>query len=214
MFGRNKYSIVAIIVSTLLITYLHYSTMPQIHALHDLYLEIYYVPVLLGALAFGLRGGLLTFLFIAALYIPYIFINWTGTFLIEADEFLHLLLQGLIAVFGGYLIDRDRRQRELMERERYLSGIGTIATEIVHDLKSPLIAILGFAKRIKEGKGKADTALQVIINSAEQMQMIVNSVLISPGRFTWNSKRKISGASSGARSTPAESKQSKKAWHS
>ncbi len=177
MFDKKKYYAVAIAASILFITYLHYSTIPAILALHDLYLELYYVPVLLGALAFGLKGGLLTFLFIFALYLPYVFMSWSGTFLIEANKFLHLLLQGLFAVFAGYLIDRDRRQRELTERERYLSGIGRIATEIVHDLKSPLFVILGFAERIKEGKGKTDAAIQFIINSAEQMQKIVNSVL-------------------------------------
>ncbi len=151
--------------------------MPGLHALHDLYLEFYYLPILLGALAFGLKGSLLTFLLIFALYLPHAFMIWTGTFLLEANKFLHLLLQGLFAVFAGYLIDRERRQRELMERERYISEIGRIASEIVHDLKSPLIAIPGFAERIREGKGKTDTAMQVIINSAEQMQNIVNSVL-------------------------------------
>lgn len=177
MINRKKYSLIAIAVSILFITYLHYSAMPGIHALHDLYLEFYYLPILLGALAFGLKGALLTFFLIATLYLPHALMIWTGTFLLEVNKLLHILLQGLFAIFAGYLVDRDRRQRELMEKERYLSEIGRVASEIVHDLKGPLIAILGFAERIKAGRGKTDTAVRTIINSAEQMQKIINSVL-------------------------------------
>jgi two-component system sensor histidine kinase HydH len=177
MVSKKRYYLVAIIASTLLITYLHYSTLPAVQALHDIYRELYYVPVLIAAIAFGLKGGLSAFVFIAAFYLPYIFMSWSGTFLVEANKFLHLVLQGFVAIFAGYLIDRDRRQRQEMERERYLSGIGRAATEIVHDLKNPLIAILGFARRIREGKGRTDTAIQAIISSAEQMQKIVGNVL-------------------------------------
>ena len=76
-----------------------------------------------------------------------------------------------------HTIWRDVTERKRMEKERYLSEIGRIATEIVHDLKGPLGAILGFAELIKDGRGKTDTAIRRILNSAEQMQKIVNSVL-------------------------------------
>jgi signal transduction histidine kinase len=67
--------------------------------------------------------------------------------------------------------------REQLQRDHYLANIGQVATTIVHDLKNPLVTILGFARRIKEGKGKTDTAVQEIIDSAENMQKIVHDVL-------------------------------------
>ena len=63
------------------------------------------------------------------------------------------------------------------ERERYLAGIGRVATVIVHDLKNPLISILGFARRISERKGDIPQAAQTILESAQTMQRIVNEVL-------------------------------------
>ncbi len=177
MISRRRSYVITIIISLLLITYLHYSTIPEIYSLHDIYREFYYVPVFLGALVFGLRGAALTYLFVLALYIPYIFISWTGSFTSEANKFLHLLLQGLLAFSAGVLIDRERMSREKLQKERYLSGIGQAATAIVHDLKNPLTAILGFAKRIKEGKVNADSNIQAIIDSAHGMQRTVNDVL-------------------------------------
>lgn len=136
-----------------------------------------YIPVLLGALLFGLKGAILTYLFTLVLYLPYIYATWTGIFIFEADRLLHLSLQGVFAFFAGFFIDRDRRHREQLEKERYLAGIGQVSTTIVHDLKNPLITILGFTKRIREGKGDIDSSTQVITESAQQMQKIVNDVL-------------------------------------
>lgn len=173
----KKYLAIFIIFFTLLITYLHYSTFKEAHALHDIYREFYYIPILLAALAFGLKGAVLTFLFIFVLYLPYAFASWTGAFASEANKLLHLLLQGLLAFFGGFLIDLNRKRTEQLERERYLAGIGRAAATIAHDLKTPLITILGFAKRIREGKAETDEGIRTIMDSAQNMQKIVHEVL-------------------------------------
>ena len=173
----KKYSIIFIALITLVITYLQYSTIPAIQELHDIYMEFYYMPVFLGALLFGLRGAILAFLFVLATVVPYILLNWTGEFLTEADTFLHLALQGFFGLFAGFLIDRDKRRTKQMEKERYLAGLGQVSTTIVHDLKNPLITILGFAKRIKEGKGETESAAQAIIDADGNMQKIVHDVL-------------------------------------
>jgi signal transduction histidine kinase len=171
------YFIAVITGLTALITYLNYSTVPQIHALHDIYREFYYIPVLLGALLFGLKGAALSYLLILVLYLPYIIINWSGDAISEADKFLHILLQGIFGFLAGFLITRDKKRREQMEKERYLAGLGQAATTIVHDLKNPLITIQGFAKRLQEGKGKTEDAAQAIMDSANNMQKIVYDVL-------------------------------------
>lgn len=177
MISTKKHYIVAIVTLILIITYLHYSTVPRLHSLHDIYRAFYYIPALFAAFLFGLKGAFLTYLLILVLYVPYIYISWTGIFVLEADRLLHLLLQGLISIFAGFFIDRDRRQRDLVEKEQYLAGIGQVATTIVHDLKNPLITILGFTRRIREGKGNIDTATQAITESAQQIQRIVNDVM-------------------------------------
>lgn len=177
MFSQRKFYVTAIVASTLLITYLHYSTVSTIHALHDIYREFYYIPVLVGALVFGLKGSVLTYLLIFALYLPYILMNWSYVFISELNNFLHLILQGLFAFFAGFLIERNRRHRDQIEKNRRLADIGQVAASIVHDLKNPLITILGFAQRIQDGKGNTDTAVQAIIDSARNMQRIVFDVL-------------------------------------
>lgn len=83
----------------------------------------------------------------------------------------------IFASVAYLLAERERKKHRQAERERYLAGISQVATVIVHDLKNPLISILGFARRIREGKGDFALGAQTIEKSARNMQRIVESVL-------------------------------------
>jgi signal transduction histidine kinase len=164
------------IMFTLVITYLHYSIFQE-QAPHVILEELYYIPLLLGALFFSLKGALITYLFVSAVYLPYLFGDWVGNTLDLIDRLLHLFFSGMFAFLAWFLIDRGRKYQRQLEKDRYLTGLGQVAATIVHDLKNPLISILGFAKRIREGKGDIGAAGQVIENSALNMQRIVDGVL-------------------------------------
>jgi len=168
--------ILAIVTLTALITYLHFGTMQQFSP--DVVLEeLYYLPLLLGVLRFGLKGAIATWLFVSAAYLPFFFGAWTATFPVFIDRILHLVFTGVFTTAACFLAERERKNRKQAERERYLAGIGQVATVIVHDLKNPLISILGFARRIREGKGNITQGAQTIEDSAQNMQRIVDSVL-------------------------------------
>jgi two-component system sensor histidine kinase HydH len=177
MSKSKRYYLIAIVLSSLFITYLHYTTIETIHALHDIYRQLYYIPLLIGALVFGLRGAILSYLFVSLLYLPYMAGTWTGGILFETKRMLFLLFSGIFSFLAGYLIDRDNRRKNEMEKERYLAGLGQVSSAIVHDLKNPLVTIEGFARRLQQGKGNVDTAIQAIIDSAEVMRNIVHDVL-------------------------------------
>ncbi|MFC1833516.1 PAS domain-containing sensor histidine kinase [Thermodesulfobacteriota bacterium] len=139
--------------------------------------ELYYIPLFLGAFWFGFRGALAVYILVSLLYLPLFFVNGTDSVLGLADRVLHLVFSGVFTFTTAFLVDNERKRRQEAEREKYLAGIGQAATTIVHDLKNPLIAILGLGQRIQEGKVDVDAAVQVIINSARSMERIVNDVL-------------------------------------
>lgn len=174
---KEKYYIILIVGSTLLLTGLHY-LVPQDRAHPTILEELYYIPIVTGAVIFGMKGALLTFGFASLSYLPFFFGAWLGPSPIEfLDRLFHLIFSGVFAVFTGFLIERDWRRREELGKERYLAGVGRAAAEIIHDLKSPLIAISGFAARIKEGKGEAERAAQMIIEAAQSMEKTTMGVL-------------------------------------
>jgi signal transduction histidine kinase len=177
MIEKKKYSIMlAAAAFSVMITYLHVAVFSSLS--QDIILEeLYYIPLLLGAFLFGLRGALLSYAFVSFLYIPFLFGIGEAGSLVLADRLLHLFSSGLFSILAGFLVDRERKLQSKMEKEKYLSKVGQVATTIVHDLKNPLIVILGFAKRIRDGKGNSGEAAQTIIESAENMQRIVHDVL-------------------------------------
>lgn len=184
MIGRKKYYVIVIIIFPLLVTYLHFSIFKRLSP-HIVLEELYYIPLGLGSLFFGLRGALLIYLYVSALYLPYFSENWTATYLSLIDRLLHLLFSGMFTFLTGFLVDRDKEFQKQSERDRLLASIGKVSTTIVHDLKNPLITILGFAKHIREGKDNPDVAIQAIIESARNMERIVYDVLdfTKPTRF-------------------------------
>jgi signal transduction histidine kinase len=177
LLNHTRYFIIFIVASTLAITYLHFSTLPAIKELHNIFTELYYVPLLLGAFVFGLKGAILTYIFVTSFYIPYIIINWSGTYLFVVNQLFHAIFSGSFAVIAGVLVDREKKRRQQAEKNRYLVRLGQAAAAIVHDLRNPLISILGFARRIHQEKGDIKVASQIVLKSAEDMQVIVNDVL-------------------------------------
>lgn len=172
----KKYYIAVIVITASLITFLHFLIFQE-QSPYIVLEELYYIALLFGALFFGLKGAILTYLFTSLLYLPFFFGNWTTSFLSLIDRLLHILFSGVFSILAGYLVDRERKQQKELGKKQYLASIGQVATTIVHDLKNPLIVILGFAKRIRDGKGNAGESAQTIIESAENMQRIVHDVL-------------------------------------
>lgn len=175
MLGK-KYHIAAIGAILILLVLVH-ALIFQGLSPHVALEELYYIPILWGALRFGLKGAIWVYLFASLSYLPFFFGQWSLTNLDLLDRVLHLLFSALFAFLAGYLIDRDRRKQKQAAEDLSLRGIGQAATAIVHDLKNPLISILGFARRIREGKGNPVEAAEIISSSAENMQKIVYDVL-------------------------------------
>ncbi|MFH1703882.1 MAG: HAMP domain-containing sensor histidine kinase [Nitrospirota bacterium] len=176
MVNKKTYYLVAIAVFVVLVTALHHLFL-QKQSPHVVLEEIYYIPILFGALFFGLKGAILIYLFASLSYLPFFFGSWAATFLVLINRLLHLLFTGVFAFLAGFFVDRERKRQKELDKERYLAGIGQVATTIVHDLKNPLITILGFARRIREGKGNTESNAEAITDSAQHMQRIVNDVL-------------------------------------
>ena len=174
--NKNNYQIPVIVTLTVLITCLHFVSMFQFSQ-RVVFDELYYLPLLLGVIHLGLKGSIVTWLFVSAAYVPFFFGTWTTNFPELLDRILHLVFTGIFASFTYYIAERDRKKQRQSEHDRYLSEIGQVATVIVHDLKNPLISILGFARRMCEGKGDVTQGAQIIEDSALTMQKIINSVL-------------------------------------
>ena len=176
--GDNRPARIAVIGGvTLAISCLHYLTAPKTWPVQSIYMDLYYIPVLLGGLSFGLSGAMITYACVAVLYFPYIFIVWHVRGLLLAEDLLHTLFFGIFAFLTGFLVDREKKYRRQAERDASLAALGRAAGTLAHELRSPLTVIAGFARHIEKKKESSGKAIGVIIDATQTMQKIVDSTL-------------------------------------
>lgn len=186
MTNRRITYIIFIVTATLSITYLHYSTGLEDHALHSIYAELYYIPILLGAF-YGIRGALLTYVFVSLLYLPFIIFNWGSLSLILVDKVLHLLFTGIFAALAGFLIDRIRTYQKQLEKDKdELEKLDRLKSSFLanvsHELRTPMTAITGYTDLLLDKidgplNEEQEKSLQKISNHSKQLIHLINDIL-------------------------------------
>jgi len=161
---RNGARVAGIVVSLLVISVVHYAASSNEAAWHEVFQRAYYLPIVVSALWYGLRGGLRAAALAAVLFLPHVIARWHG---FPSYEFNQLSEAVLFFVFGGLagiLSDRQRRQSEQLRktaqrlsevnadlqksfeslrRAERLSALGRLSAGLAHEIRNPLSVITG-----------------------------------------------------------------------
>lgn len=161
---RHLRGAVAIAVAVMAISALHYLSSLHSVVLHELFKRLYYVPIVVAAVIWGLRGGLATSSLSTLLYMPHVILQWHAWPLLEVEQYGEALMFNVVGTVAGVLVDRlhaerTRHRDAAMElRDAYarleagndervrmdrLVTIGRIASGIAHEVRTPLAGLLG-----------------------------------------------------------------------
>lgn len=194
--------IIAILILT--ITFFHYNTPTSIWQFHLIFMELYFIPILLAAFQFGILGGVGAALTVTAFYLPHVFLQWGGLVETNLLRFMQIILFNVIGYLTGLkakgekekaekyrqlaeqleeLNKQQKKQSELLlEMERKLRAtdrlaiIGEMTASLAHEVRNPLASIRGSIQILKE------QAPEAIKNSEffeilEQETQRINSVV-------------------------------------
>jgi signal transduction histidine kinase len=170
-------SLIAVMITLLL--GLHYSTAHSLELRHEVYRLFFYIPLILATFWFGFWGAIGTAAIIFVLYFPHGIDQWGGFSqsyhqLMEAGLFL------LIAFILGYLAETKVREQRARLRSERLAAVGMAVSEISHDMKSPLMAIGGFAAQVRRRMGEDDpdrAKMDLVIRETARLEHMVKDML-------------------------------------
>ncbi|MEW5765571.1 MAG: sensor histidine kinase [Acidobacteriota bacterium] len=134
---------------------LHYMVLPFPHWVHLVHRRLCYVPIILAALWFGTRGGLIVGSAISAATLP-LALRFEGP-LLDNQDFMEILFYLGLGLLTGLLVDRreaDRARamelgRRLEAAERFAAA-GRVASGVAHEIRTPLGSIQGAAEILAE----------------------------------------------------------------
>jgi len=152
----------------------------------ELSTRLFYVPILLGAFWFGLRGGFQASILVTLICIPHALRTFGRDPLLFYDEVLEFFLFNLTGTLVGVLRDREKRQIARIQELQALAAIGEAVSTVAHEIKNILIPIRGFLRRIRKnlvGQGKTSSYLEIVENESARLENLVKEMLLF-GRFS------------------------------
>jgi len=163
-----------LLASVAAIGLLHAITPGHLSLYHDTYRRLSYFPIVIGAVVFGLWGGVSLAVLSSLAFVPHLFLFWARgpeAYYSELSEIVFYLAAGIVI---GLISSRENRLREkykalseklavsyerlheqasrLLEAERQLgqsqklSMLGHVSASLAHELKNPLASIKGAAE--------------------------------------------------------------------
>ncbi|MBN2464292.1 DUF4118 domain-containing protein [candidate division WOR-3 bacterium] len=145
---------------------------------HDLFRRLYYLPIILAAFRYGLRGGLVTSVLVSLLFLPHVLMTRAMLLRQASEAVFEIPLYLVVGVVTGILSDRQRKANESLRRAERLKTLGEMAAGMAHEVKNPLAAIRGSAQILTDRlSGKEGELAHIVVDEVDRLNRVVNEFL-------------------------------------
>jgi len=171
---KNRIIFLALVLVVIIIGLLHFFTPGNLFFYHDTYRRLSYFPIVIGAIFFGVRGGLTLAIITSIAFIPHliIYMNYAPeSYLSELTEVvLYLAAGAIIGIIAGREATLRKKYKSLSDKlsksyarlqkqtkllieveeqlgsSQKLSALGQMSASLAHEIKNPLSSIKGTAE--------------------------------------------------------------------
>lgn len=172
----RKILFTVLLLSVVTIGVLHFVTPGDLGVYHAAYRRLSYFPIILGAIWFGLRGGVFFAVLASLAFIPHLLLYLGEDPRIYLNELIEVALYLAAGTLTGFIASRESRLRDkyqklseeleeaydrlhqesaiLLEVEEQLganqklSALGELSASLAHEIKNPLSSLRGTAEII------------------------------------------------------------------
>lgn len=176
--SRTTVWLIIIALLVVAISVLHYSTPTMKWQYHLVYMQAYFIPIILAAFQFGVRGGLGTAMVVSVIYLPHIMLQWGGLVENNLMRFLQIILFNVLGWLTGLKAQGERREKEkyqqaatelrqalelqkqqseaISQMEQQLRAadrlaiVGELTASLAHEVRNPLASIRGAVEIIRD----------------------------------------------------------------
>lgn len=198
--SRNKIIFLASVIG--IIALLHYLTPTELHAYHKLHIilrKLYFLPPVMAAAWFGLRGACITALVVSVLFILHAFLDWPGNYMEQANQVGELVGFWLVGIIPGWLFDRQRSLLVDLAKANEGTLIGLVSALDLreHNTRMHSQRVREYTELIADRFGvdekmKREIGFGALLHDVGKIA-VPDQILMKPGKLTdqeWDEMRK------------------------
>ena len=182
--GHRRHSVFILILMAAITALLYVTQMDReakfFYHLDIIFLSLFFIPIVLSGLWFGLFGGMMSSVAVTLLLLPYLVLHWEDWSAADLNRLLQTVVYFIVAAILGRVIETQRRQERRAKESENLAAIGRSMAAVAHDMKTPLVAIGGFSRLVQRhlnGDFPHRDKLDIVIQETQRLEEMVRDML-------------------------------------
>lgn len=193
----NGRRVAFLVVSVLVLGIAHFAIGTGTHPAHVVHVVLgglYLLPIIAGALWFGLGGGVAVSLAVSHVYLAHVLLSWSNRPMENVNQYTTIGVYLLVGAVSGFLVERERRAH----REVVIEGIASLSNALGSRdeyTRGHSERVARLAVRIGRRRGLSGRKLEVLRLASLMHDVgkigIPDDILLKPGELTPEERARI-----------------------
>jgi len=200
--AQKLWTRIAIVAALIVLVSMSHWVVPTadhyLHTFHVILRKLFVLPIVLAAIWFNLRGALLAACVATALYLPHVFLQWTGQAAENINQLGEVAMLWVVAVLSGAFVrvEKTALQEVAETHEGSLIALSAALDAREHETELHSLRVRAFAVRLGQEMGMSEDETHLLAQSALLHDIgkigVPDSILLKQGSLSeeeWQTMR-------------------------